>query len=100
MGVNSAHTAAVSVISDFYPDGWGCEWQNASLWAGGQEATVTAGSGPGRGIHVIQENSKENVIMCQLQPTDTDRDEQNTILQPSPSNIYNTIVALDETERL
>ena len=78
MGVNSAHTAAVSVISDFYPDGWGCEWQNASLRAGGQEATVTAGSGPGRGIHVIQENSKENVIMCQLQPTDTDRDEQNT----------------------
>ena len=49
------------------------EWQNASLRAGGQEATVTAGSGPGRGIHVIQENSKENVIMCQLQATDRQR---------------------------
>ena len=73
-----------SGVADFYPDGWVTK---CFITSRGPEAPVTAGSGPGaggRGIHVIQENSKENVIMCQLQPAD-DRDEQNTIL-----HAYNT----------
>ena len=84
-----------SGVAEFYPDGWVTK---CFITSRGQEAPVTAGSGPGaggRGIHVIQENSKENVIMCQLQPAD-DRDEQNTILHAyntTNPNKYNCCVA-------
>ena len=53
-------------------------------YCGGQEATVTVDSEPGmggRGIHVIQENSKENVIMCQLYTASPHRHRHTTVNQ-------------------
>ena len=44
----------------------------------------------GRGIHVIQENSKENVIMCRGRPSSSY--EQNTDIDPRDSPGFINII--------